>query len=520
MKTILKRHCKKRFLLAAALLAGLTNSSIAAGPGSGSIGDIPGYGEDTYFAEDAAYSTDADISASVAQTGSISDDEPMADQAYAESSYDDSAAVGSGFNASGQYQPIGAGQMANGVQPVGFLGDAVTRMGLPMGRAMNGSMSSGSCDMYGCDTYGCDSGCNTSSVGGLCKGNTWATVESLLWFIEDRQLPVLISTAPAGIAPNLQPGQSRFSDLNSGLAAGFRLDGGVYLGDNVGVGGRFYQIYDGSETQSAATDGSGGSIGIPFFSSLGGSEDSFLISGQDFVTGDAIAEGSVSVESEIDFWAAEAYGRIRFSGAKHHTLDFIGGYTHMELDDSLRLSASRVSLDNVLDTVGTQRTFSDSFETSNKFDGGQVGFEAVLTRGRWMARSLTKVHMGNMSQSGRVSGNSTIREPGFAEVATDGGIFASGNQSDLNDGSYDRDVFAFIPEANFKLGYRLRPNMFLTAGYSFLYIDNVVTSGDLIDRNVNPSTFNTGTFASSPAVKFDQSDLFIHGVDVGMVIDF
>ncbi len=36
-----------------------------------------------------------------------------------------------------------------------------------------------------------------------------------------------------------------------------------------------------------------------------------------------------------------------------------------------------------------------------------------------------------------------------------------------NQGDYERDVFAFAPEANFKLGYRFRKNVLLSVGLQF-----------------------------------------------------
>jgi hypothetical protein len=90
-----------------------------------------------------------------------------------------------------------------------------------------------------------------------------------------------------------------------------------------------------------------------------------------------------------------------------------------------------------------------------------------------------------------------------------------------NQGDYVRDVFSFAPEANFKLGYRFRKNVLLSAGYSFIYWDNVALNGDVVDTVISdPALLNTGTFGPRPEFTFDDSSLWVQGLDLGVIIDF
>ncbi|MGI9473944.1 MAG: BBP7 family outer membrane beta-barrel protein [Rubripirellula sp.] len=47
----------------------------------------------------------------------------------------------------------------------------------------------------------------------------------------------------------------------------------------------------------------------------------------------------------------------------------------------------------------------------------------------------------------------------------------------------------------------------------------MVLSGDVIDRNIDPNAFNTGSFGTSPAFNFDDSSMWVQGLDLGLVID-
>ena len=299
--------------------------------------------------------------------------------------------------------------------------------------------------------------------------------------------------------------QVAFGDEIQGeSSAGVRLDYGMWLSENFGLGGRVWILAESNDSYFASGDGSGMSIGRPFFNSNIGGDDALL------VALDGVFTGAVAANSTLNIWAAEAYTRTRFSCTKSSRLEFIGGYSHFEIKDNLAISSTTVS-----NATARIRSYNDLFQAKNRFDGGQVGFEMVMTRGRWMARSLTKVHLGNMRQDVRIAGYSTDQTPPAGVNVTSGGLLTRGNQ-----GEYQRDVFAFAPEANFKLGYRFRKNVLLSVGYSFIYWDNVALTGDLIDPIVNGAELNTNSFASHPEFKFKDSNLWVQGLDLGVVIDF
>ena len=341
----------------------------------------------------------------------------------------------------------------------------------------------------------------------------------LLWFTQSRNLPPLIVGNPNDISviPRLdQPGvQTLFGDGEGDdeMSVGVRLDYGKYLSDNIGIGGRFWTLADNSVSASYNASNYNGSLGIYNFDynptvAPNPGNDSVVLSANN---GGLNVLGNARVEDSVELWAAEAYARLKFSCNKNCRLDFIGGFSHINLENDFGLNA------NVVDVTGLVRSYSDSLSTENEFNGGQVGFEMVMNRGRWMARSLTKVHLGNMEQTATASGSrSQVAAGGGAATTLDGGIFTVDTLGTATD-----DTFAFIPEVNFKLAYRFRKNVLLSAGYSFLYFDSVVMASDILDRNIDGqavNSFTTPNFLTTPVIQ--DSSFWVQGVDLGIVIDF
>ncbi|TWT55092.1 hypothetical protein Pla22_27460 [Rubripirellula amarantea] len=526
----MKTKLMRRLAIAAVLLSG--SSMVTAGDGSSVIGDLPGYGEEAYFGEDAAYTEnayndEADFDQNYADEAYEADVAPVAHREYRTVSRPQ---VRQRVVSQKTYAPIDGRQL----QPVSHHSSMSCDCGTASCDGGCGSMeiSCGIEESCGCGASSCDGGCG-SSFGSSCgtsrrmtnlfnKGNsnTWATMEFLLWFGQDRDSPSLITTSDAGtlpslpndldIATNVDNVNTVFgNDFKGELTPGFRADMGIWLSENVGVGGRFWILNESEDSYGFTGNGDNMSVGRSFFNNDFGTEDAVVIAATGAPVGPDVA-GTIIGEDSLDIWAAEAYARLRFGCSKSCSLDFIGGYSHFDIDNSLNIrSTSEITANPDPGTaIGDRLTFADRFETMNEFNGGQLGFDMTMKRGRWIASSLTKVHLGNMNQRLSVRGSSIING-----VEDAGGILAG---STPIDGS--RDVFAFAPEANFKLAYKFRPNVALSVGYSFIYFDNVALTGDVIDRNVNGNDIGSG--ANNNGVQIDDSSLFVQGVDLGFTIDF
>jgi len=480
-----------RGITLAAVLLSASNVSFAQ-QGVSSVGDLPGYDEDAYFADEATYQEQVDPVAHA-----------QGNQADDDYGYDNEPADADRY----------ARATTEALQPVTYVDGQVVENSMNMVAPNQGSYQSydsycdGGCD-GGCDSCSGKQSCGSLGIGKIfgCGSNNWATAEFLMWFAPDRDMPALVTTNEPGVLPiSTNPTTVFGDDIEGDMSVGFRGDYGKYLSKNVGVGGRFWIMDENSESYSNSGDGSSQTIGRPFFNTNTGAEDSILIAADDVLGADFT--GSVQAESSLNLFGAEAYTRINLGSCRTHKLELIGGYTHLSIDDELRMTSRSLNRD-----TGDETRFNDLFEAENRFNGGQLGFELSATRGRWMVRSLTKVHLGNMNQRVNIAGSTQFGPLGNTAPSS-GGALALDNQ-----GVYERDVFAFVPEANFKLGYQFRDNVALTVGYSFLYFDNVAMAGDFVNPTFDGTTIATGGPFGSPAFKFDDSSLWVQGIDLGVVI--
>ncbi|WP_345687878.1 BBP7 family outer membrane beta-barrel protein [Novipirellula caenicola] len=490
--------------------------------GASSVGDLPGYDEDAYFADESTYQQQVSEVAPASHANRYeSSQDYEASQAYEEAPAHYDA------------EPAYVAPIANDLQPVAFLdGHRLKNLRGSMGyqSACDGGCG-GSCGQAGCGmgySGGCDAGCSGSCGGqcgrrgalhrlGLgsmfgCESNTWAQTEALLWFTQDRDMPALITTAEPGEFPFGDGATTVFGDdINGELSGGFRSDIGKYFTKNVGLGGRFWILAENQDSFYGEGDGSDRTIGRPYFNTDTGGMDAFFVAADNVAgpSGAANFSGAIAAESSLDLLGAEGYARINLGGSRSSKVELIGGYTHFSIDDTLRMSSFSVNRD-----TGDVTNYNDSFDMENRFNGGQVGFEMSVRRGRWTARSLTKVHLGNMNQTANIAGSTQFGPIGSNPAVLSGGALALDNQ-----GTYERDVFSFIPEANFKLGYQFRPNVALSVGYSFLYFDNVALAGDVVDPIFDGTTNATGGPFGGRAFQFDDSSLWVQGIDLGVIIN-
>ncbi len=500
-----------RGLALTALLLSASNLSFAQ-QGQNSVGDLPGYDEDAYFADEATYQQKASRQVSYSNDYDAYED----DQEYE-------------TNNGRDVQPVGFVQQVGNGGGCGCGGGGCEGCGGGYEMSQDMSFGGGSCG-GGCgNSYGsCDGGCGSysgscgNSCGGSrglglgsmfgCGSNTWAQTEALLWWTGDRDMPPLIATADPGQVPFGPNSTTVFGDdINGELSGGIRTDIGKYVSENVGIGGRFWILAENQDSFFGQGTGDDRSIGRPFFNTstnvnLNG-PDAFLVAASG-VNG-ANFTGAIAAEDSLDILAAEGYGRVNLGGSRSGKLELIGGYTHMNIDNELRISSTSLNRN-----TGALTQFRDSIDMQNSFNGGQIGMEMSMTRGRWTARSLTKVHLGNMNQQATLIGASQFGPAGTTPALLPGGGLVTDNR-----GSFERDVFSFIPEANFKLGYRFRPNVSLSLGYSFLYVDNVALAGDVVDPLFDGATNATaGPFGGRP-FKFDDSSLWVQGIDLGVIIN-
>src|SRR4029079_9031279 len=113
----------------------------------------------------------------------------------------------------------------------------------------------------------------------------------------------------------------------------------------------------------------------------------------------------------------------------------------------------------------------------NQFNGGQLGMMMTYNCNRWTLDILGKMAVGSMLQEVNIAGNTTVTVPGQVPVFSQGGFLALGS----NSGSFTRNRVSSIPELNLNLSYQLNQCWRLNAGYTFMYVTNVIRPAEQID---------------------------------------
>jgi hypothetical protein len=95
-----------------------------------------------------------------------------------------------------------------------------------------------------------------------------------------------------------------------------------------------------------------------------------------------------------------------------------------------------------------------------------------------------------------------------------------------NIGITSRDVFAVMPEANVNVGYQITKHIRAYAGYSFLWISDVMRPGDQLNRLVNPTmiptslAFGPQVGATHPVLDAKHTDYWAQGLNFGLVVRY
>ena len=393
----------------------------------------------------------------------------------------------------------------------------------------------GGCDSIGSCGYPASCDCGGCSAGGLGVGagggfsaasgsRLWASTEYLGWWLSGMETPPLIATAPAGTARGNTAlnvaGQTvvggTAGDLVDDYRSGFRLRVGAWqdLNKQFGIEGEYVFLEDASDFfQRSAGDSVGSTIFTrPFFNALTNQQDTELVSFP------GIVAGTATVTARSDFESAgirvvgnlcqkcECYGSSR--------LDIMFGYRYAGLKESL------VITEDLQPTDGGSFAIADSFRTSNRFNGGEVGFRWHQFRSRYDLQLLAKLAFGTNSQNVTIRGTQTTIDGQGLVDNFDAGFFALSS----NSGSFSRDEFALIPELGATLGVRLGEFTRLQFGYSLIYWDRVVRPGEHIDLAINP---NLAPPPVSPLVgplrpefRFDDTSVVAHGFNIGLLYNF
>lgn len=364
----------------------------------------------------------------------------------------------------------------------------------------------------------------------LCgaPGRFYLGAEYLLWWTKGQQLPALVTTGSTADTPPGALGQPGTVELignnvvDDQVRSGGRFTAGLWLDEaqTFGIEGSGFFLQPHSTQLTASSDGTT-LLGQPFFA-VGtvtlpdGTQQDMAQESALLVASPGTSSGSVQVSTSNRFWGAEANARINLCGDCFYRVDLLTGFRYLELKDQLGI----VSVSDTIPPSGPT-TVSDSFNTINRFYGGQIGAVVDFCRGRWFLDFRGKLALGAMNRVATIDGSTTFTSGGTTTVVP-GGLFAQ----PTNIGHYTNTAFGVVPELGFRAGYQITSYLRASVGYSVIYMArNVSQPGDQIDRAVNVTqvpALGQGPLAGDlrPAFTFLNTDFWAQGFQFGLELNF
>ncbi len=352
-------------------------------------------------------------------------------------------------------------------------------------------------------------------------GNSWYTIEYLVWWPKGQPLPPLVTANRTMTPPAL--GSPTTSILIGGSRAdspdisGGRFTFGWALNEEETTGIELTYFFLGSRTLTEAVAESGLGrprfVGRPVVDPNSGLETVVPVA----VPGRQIGSVIASTTTRVSGWEVTGVGNLLATQAVR--INALAGYRYLMVNEGLRIEQYAFHPAGMLGAAPVLASAADQFDADNRFHGGQLGLHADITRGGLFAELTGKIGLGQAVQVVRVSGQSASVSPGFPfPGVTSEPYGVLGQPSNL--GRMTRSVFAVLPEASVKVGCRFRDHTRLYVGYNFLYLSDTVRPGDQVDRTVDPVSVPLGPgpipLGDRPGPILIRSDFWVQGLLFGL----
>jgi Putative beta barrel porin-7 (BBP7) len=367
----------------------------------------------------------------------------------------------------------------------------------------------------------------------------WARAEYLNWWTKGFNLPILVTTGPATGDENFRGtlganGTTPIvggSTTSTGPTSGGRFTAGWNFDPcgNCGIEASFFFL--GSKIDTfLASSAQFPVLARPFFNVNTGMQDRELTASPGLLPADFFKlQSAITVQNFTDLWGIEVNYRRLFCSDCNYSVSGLLGFRYLDLHEGLSITENVLSLQAVpgfpIFDPGNQIMVADSFQTRNRFYGGQIGLDGEYSRGRWFVGGRVQVGLGVTHETIDIGGSQTVTTPAGQRTTFNGGLLALPS----NSGSFSQNKFAVVPQVGVKLGYNLTDNVRVFAGYDFLYWSNVVRPGDQVDTNLNvsqiPNFGNNPAFVPPsnivrPIVPFRTSSFYAHGVSAGIEVRY
>ncbi|WP_068136702.1 BBP7 family outer membrane beta-barrel protein [Roseimaritima ulvae] len=373
------------------------------------------------------------------------------------------------------------------------------------------------CDSYpggGCDAGGCD-GIDCRACRRCAAFSPWfGSAEVLLWWRRPQVLPALVTTSPDGTDSDLagQLGEDDTSILfgadryGKAMSAGGRFTLGKWLdpAQRFSLVGRFW--LSGSENYGFSANSLDNPIlARPFLNVTDdpdGENDAQLIAFTNELN------GNVSVSGTSDMYGTDiSFSQLCRQGLGGR-IDLMYGYQYLRINEGLDIASETMVIGGTTFDIGSMITVRDQFDVVNEFHGGHVGFSGFHREGNWTLDGLVKFGFGNLSRRATLYGETMTASGGQTATDSNGLLVRSSNA-----GSYTDDTFAWVPELNLNVGYRWRPCVDLTVGYSLVVLTEALQPWRTIDSSLASDLSDD---PSEPTANFTYGDHWAQGINFGI----
>lgn len=328
--------------------------------------------------------------------------------------------------------------------------------------------------------------------------------------------PALVTTSPDGTAAGIagELGRATTSTLlgdtrlNEDLNVGVRITLAAWIDQEAtyGLMFRYWNAGDQDDTYNFSSN-THSIIARPFFNTTVANafeNDTQLVAFGNQLTGNL----SVETTSAVD--GLELSVRRRLYQDRYTRVDWLSGYKHVGINESLTISSNtNVTANNSSIAV------TDRFRTENSFHGASYGLMSSRHMARWKMESLVRLGAGNLRREVSIDGSTTTTSVGQSNTVGQGLLARSSNSRSFTD-----DTFIIVPEVGINFAYCLRPGLDFNVGYNYMLIPKVAQASQQINDNlrVNLSDPLIGTL--DPGFNFDERSYWLHSLGLGLQLRY
>jgi len=309
----------------------------------------------------------------------------------------------------------------------------------------------------GCST--CSGGVERSgAVGdyreGVSDNILFARAEYLLWFYKNSHPRILAGTVPTNVVANnpnntfpvdsIIPLVGGTPGISYDRQSGVRLGVGYWLDpDRFGLDAEGFWMERGAFHANLVSNGD--PVIGPVFND--GTRETIILLSTPNQRG-----ATVNVDANTRLWGAELNASGRLCSFMSDRLDGFIGFRYLSFDESVNVSGTSTIVPQNTNP-GLDFSYFDTFGVHNQFYGAQIGLQSDFACGRWFLNLKGKMAIGDMHETARVDGSTTVLAHGILPplpagvpplpFTLPGGVLAQ----PTNIGHFSRDRFAFVPVA-------------------------------------------------------------------------